>query len=295
MTGRIAASLALPDTEICLAALHQLSPQIGLAEIRLDRMDTFNLQRLIREAPCPLIMTCRPPRQGGRFTGPETERLDILTEAMNLACAYIDVEWDSLATLAEHRRSPTKLIASRHWADHAPATTVLWSTYETLRERADVVKLVGTAQRPADVLPIFSFLQRAASPVIGLAMGQAGQLTRLLSPCFTHSLLTYGAHTPADATAPGQLTVGEMVDRYNLQAVGPHTAIHLHLCAGPASTRAVVEKNRHTTPGKILHVPLVVSPQEAAEVVSGLAACLPRLTVTAEPPLLDNLPRERHL
>jgi 3-dehydroquinate dehydratase/shikimate dehydrogenase len=288
MTNRIAASLAMPDTERCLATLHQLAPEVGMAEIRLDLMDSFDLPRLIAEAPCPLIITCRPPREGGRFTGSEDDRLAILTQAMDLGAAYVDVEWDSLAALSPRRCTGTKLIASRHWFDHVPAS--LSSVYAALRTQADVVKLVGAARRVADTLPIFDLLRRAMTPVIGLAMGQAGRLTRLLAPCFPPCLLTYGAPAPEAVTAPGQLTVSQMRDLYQLQAVGPHTAIHLHLCAAAASADAVIDKNASVIPGERLYVPVVVSLEEAAEIASGLRAYLAHVTLTADSSLAAALP-----
>src|SRR5579862_8347981 len=98
--NKIAAALALPDTQTCLDTLHALKDAISMAEVRLDLMETFDLPRLVADAPCPLIITCRPPREGGRFNGPEAERLDILALAMDLGCAYVDGEWDSIAALA---------------------------------------------------------------------------------------------------------------------------------------------------------------------------------------------------
>jgi len=281
MTNKIAASLAPVDTETCLAALHQLAPAISMAEIRLDLMISFDLQRLIAETPCPLIITCRPLREGGRFSGAEGERLDILTQAMDLNCAYVDSEWDSLAILAGRRQTLTQLIASRHWLDHMPSD--LWATYAELRERAEVVKLVGQARRPGDMLPIFDLLRRATTPVIGLAMGEAGRLTRLIAPCFPHCFLTYAAPTGADLTAAGQLTVQEMIHTYHAEALGPGTKIHLHLCATEPSAETIVAQNQSATPGEIVHIPLVIAPEEVQELVPILRACLPRLTLTADP------------
>src|SRR5215213_2949048 len=198
--NRVAASLAEPDTTACLARLHELAPDVVLAEVRLDLMESWDLPRLILDAPCPLSVTCRPPREGGRFVGSEAERLDILSQAMQLGCAYVDIEWDSIAALKERRRTSTRLIASRHWTDRMPSK--LWATYEALAAQVDVVKLVGMATCAADMLPVFDLLRRATNPVIGMAMGVVGQLTRLLAPCFPMCLLTYGAATATAATAP---------------------------------------------------------------------------------------------
>lgn len=287
MVNRVAASLALPDTEACLASLRGLEGRVGLAEVRLDLMDEFDLPRLVSAAPCPLVITCRPAREGGRFDGPEAERLGILARAMELGCAYVDVEWDSVAGLVQPRHTRTRVIVSRHWTERMPES--LFAEYEELRGRADVVKLVGMARRASDTLPVFELLRRARAPVIAIAMGEAGRLTRLLAPCFASCLLTYGAPAPEFVNAPGQLTVAEMADIYHLPEVGPHTSVHLHLCGDEESARAVVEKNGGATPGDVLHLPLRVEPGEAGQVVAGLRAYLPRLTLTAEPALRQAL------
>lgn len=280
MLNRIAASLALPTTDLCLEALHALVPHIGIAEVRLDRMDSYDLPRLINAAPCPLIVTCRPQREGGAFIGTEEERLDVLLYATELGCAYVDIEWDSAASLHAQRRTSTQLIVSRHWTDHMPSDMI--AIYDELCSLADAVKLVGLAEHPADLLPIFDLLQHASKPVIGIAMGDIGQVTRLLALCFSSCLLTYGAYHSSALTAPGQLTIADMVDIYHLHAIGPHTVIHLHLCSNSAAAAAVIAKNTHVVPGADLYVPLIVSPVDAPAIKAGLARCLPQLIVTAD-------------
>lgn len=280
MTNRIAVSLAPADTETCLATLSELAADVGMAEIRLDLMESFDLARLIGRAPCPLLLTCRPPREGGRFAGSEDERLAILRRAIELGVAYVDVEWDSVAALADRGRSPTRLVVSRHWYDEMPGR--LWATYEALRERADVVKLVGGARRPTDMLPVLDLLRRATGPVIGIAMSAAGQPARLLAPWFPNCLLTYGAVASSTTTAAGQLSVAEMLNAYHLDQVGPHTAISIHLCSNTDSAERASKKNAAVVPGEQLHVPVLVSDAEVGELLGGLRACLPTATISAD-------------
>jgi 3-dehydroquinate dehydratase/shikimate dehydrogenase len=282
MTNRIALSLALPDTNACLTTLDELAPRISLAEIRLDLMESYDLPRLIAESSCPLIITCRPPREGGRFVGSEAERLAVLAQAMALGAAYVDVEWDCVTAL-KHYRTRTRVIGSRHWFDAMPAT--LWNAYHELAPYVDAVKLVGTAACPADVLPIFDLLQHATLPTIGIAMGAQGQITRVLAPCFSSCLLTYGASSAATVTAPGQVSIQELTEAYHLDRVGPQTMIHLHLCENRRSAGAVLRHNRAATAGTILHVPWIVAVEAIMDVVPHLRAWMPRLTITADPAL----------
>jgi len=247
--NRVAASLAAEDAEACLRELDRLAPLIGLAEVRLDLMRGFDIARLVAKSPVPLVLTCRPEREGGGFTGPESERAGILRAAWESGCAYIDVEADSLDLVSGWGSdSPTQVIASRHWFDRMPSD--LLGPYRELRDRCAVVKLVGTARSAADVLPVLELLRDASTPVIGMAMGGPGTCTRILAPAFPRALLTYGA--AAAATAPGQITVEEMTDRYALHLVTPATRVYLHVTRPDDALPA----QQQAEPGAELHVPL---------------------------------------
>ena len=266
--NRVAASLAPQDTDSCLRELGRLAPRIGLAEVRLDLMRTFDIAKLVANSPVPLILTCRPEREHGGFTGPESERAGILRTAWESGCAYLDVEADSLGLVSGWGSgSPTRVIASQHWFDSMPPD--LLGTYRELRDRCAVVKLVGTAATAADVLPVLELLSDASTPVIAMAMGAPGTCTRILAPAFPQALLTYGAASPAATTAPGQVTVEEMTDRYALHLVTPKTTVYVHVTrpgdALPAQQQA--------EPGAELHVPLPAEDPAALRI--RLAEALP--------------------
>lgn len=279
MPNRVALSLAPQDTEACLSALRRNASAVELAEVRLDRMKTFDLPRLVKESPCRLVITCRPPREGGGFGGSEAERIEVLAHAWRLGCAYVDVEWDSLEALRAKLNDGRRLVASRHWTEGMPAS--LLPAYEELCGRAEAVKLVGTAKSSQDVLPVLDLLKSARGPVIALAMGAAGSPTRLLGPCFENYLLTYGALSPEELTAPGQFTVGEMLEVYRLQRVGPHTKVYVHLCADASSGEAVAHRNAGAH-DESLHVPVVIDAAEAGALARGLRSCLPGLSLSAD-------------
>jgi 3-dehydroquinate dehydratase type I len=254
--NRVAASLAPQDTDTCLRELDRLAPRIGLAEVRLDLMRSFDVPRLVASAPVPLILTCRPEREHGGFTGHDSERVRILRTAHDSGCAYIDVEAECLDLVSGWGGggSPTQVIASQHWFDTMPPD--LPGAYRDLRDRCAVVKLVGTARSAADMLPVLGLLQNATTPVIGLAMGAPGTCTRILAPAFPHTLLTYGAATPAAGTAPGQITVDEMTDRYALHLVTAATKVYVHVIQTEAQEQDVFRAQQQAEPGAELHVPI---------------------------------------
>ncbi len=279
-SNKVAASLAPPDTPSCLAELERLASRIGLAEVRLDLMASFDVEKLVAGSPVPLVLTCRPERERGGFTGPEADRLAVLRAACDAGAAYIDVELDSLDQVTGWDGSGTRVIVSQHWYDTMPAG--LHDTYLGLRERCDVVKLVGAAHEPADVLPVLGLLATATTPVIAMAMGAAGTCTRILAPAFPHTVLTYGSAAAASQTAPGQITVDEMTGRYGLGAVGPSTEVYLHITSSDRHDQAVLGAQDETPPGAGLHVSLRTTAEDAPALAVRVADTLPGVIVQVE-------------
>jgi hypothetical protein len=121
-------------------------------------------------------------------------------------------------------------------------------------------------------------------------MGEAGRLTRVIGPCFRSCLLSYGTADGAGQTAPGQLTVTDMADVYHLNAVGPHTAVFLHVgtrdvgtggdgTGGDEVTAVAARAQARSRPGAELHVAVTAPPHEVDEVGRALTKALPSATV----------------
>ncbi|NEP05231.1 MAG: type I 3-dehydroquinate dehydratase [Okeania sp. SIO2G4] len=149
---KLAVSLGLPTTEETLDTLHRVATQVSLAEIRLDLMAEFDVERLIAASPCQLILTHRPIREGGKFAGSETERLQPLLKAIELGAAHVDIEWDTVASLlAQKPASPSQIMVSHHTFDGMPSD--LTGLHRKLSQSgADIVKVVGFAKQAADTV-----------------------------------------------------------------------------------------------------------------------------------------------
>jgi 3-dehydroquinate synthase len=254
--NRVALSLDARGADECLQTLRGCASRIGLCELCVDRLPPRELEPLLRRAPCPVIVTCRPKREGGSFDGSERERLEILRRALALGCDFVDIEWDAIDGLGAGI-DPSRLIVSRHWFAEMPPD--LLAIHGELKGRARVVKLAGTANRLDDTLPVLALLAHATMPVIAIAMGGAGRLTRLVAPLYSSCFLTFGCAGADRETAAGQVPVSEMCDTYGLDAAGPETELHLHLGGdGPRGVPASPDP-----PGRALHVPLPRSASSA--------------------------------
>ena len=199
----LAVAISAVDTDDALAALHRVTGRADLAELRLDLMQSFDLPRLLAERPLPVIVTCRPTREGGRWRGSEAERLAVLHQAAALGAEYVDLEWDVATEIATLDRSRTRIILSRHNFAGMPAdlpaqAEALWAA------GADVVKLVGMAQCLADCAPVLRLLQTAVQPTIAIAMGNSGLATRLLAFRYPQSFLSFAAPDDESAHHPPQ-------------------------------------------------------------------------------------------
>ena len=221
----LAVSIASPDTDSALAALHQAAPVADLAELRLDLMHEFDLLKLLNARPLPVIVTCRPQREGGQWQDSEFNRLGALRAAAYLHADYLDLEWDAADQLTSFTPLGSRVILSRHdftgmLADLPDQAAALWAA------GADVVKLVGTASRLADILPVLELMQQATRPTIAIAMGVCGLATRLLAFRYPNTLLSFAApDSTAQRTAPGQISLAAMNDTFRVRSIGPDTRL----------------------------------------------------------------------
>ncbi|MFO8013770.1 MAG: shikimate dehydrogenase [Phycisphaerae bacterium] len=215
-------SLMPETTDQALAAMNRVAGRADLAEIRLDAMQAFDLDRLLDHPPCPVIVTFRPAREGGLYDGPEGERLRTLRRAARLGARYVDVEHDALDRLGD--LPPERVIASYHNFDETPDD--LAAIHRRLvQSGAGTVKVAVTAGHILDTIPVLRLLRDATVPTIALSMGERGVLTRILAPKFG-APLTYAADDAGPEAAPGQVTLGRMRDLYRVDRIGPATEVY---------------------------------------------------------------------
>jgi 3-dehydroquinate dehydratase/shikimate dehydrogenase len=210
-----------------LDALPRIAAAADIVEYRLDYFEEpYDLRRLLRERPIPVIVTNRPPREGGHCNQSDAERLAVLHQAAEFGADYVDVEWDAATpkALAPLKANGAQVIISRHSFPTMPADFVDWVDL-TLERGADVVKTVGMANRIQDTLPVFASFSRSPKPTISIAMGEAGLLSRILALRYDNCLLTFATLGRGGRTAPGQLPVTVLHAVYHAPRIGSHTAI----------------------------------------------------------------------
>ena len=228
------------------AAIERAAQLADLIELRLDCLEDdtqleaalSRLPSLLRARTRPFILTFRPAEQGGHRELDATTRLDFWTRRLRPLLDdaatrpdFVDLELD-LVTDPRRRDEllrlfdSTTLIISRH--DFAGVPADLEKIYEDASgvPRA-ITKLAFAAADATDCLPLLNLLERARRerrPMIAVAMGEAGLLTRVLAPS-RGAFLTFGALDDGSATAPGQATAAELRDLYHINSLNALTTI----------------------------------------------------------------------
>lgn len=199
------------------------------------------IERLLAGSPAPCIVTIRAENEGGTWAGTEQDRISIL-EAIGMGDhppAYIDLEleaWRSSANLRQKvrlvidhasqvRDIATRLILSSHEFGGRPADLLARYAGMVEEEACAVGKIVYMARSLRDCLEMFELLSARAKPLIALAMGEFGTMSRILAPKFG-GFLTFAAWDPAGGTAPGQPTIEELRSTYRFDRIGADTAVY---------------------------------------------------------------------
>ncbi|MDQ3069514.1 MAG: type I 3-dehydroquinate dehydratase [Acidobacteriota bacterium] len=186
-----------------------------IVEIRIDGVAGLDLAAVLADRVAPVVVTCRPVWEGGRFDGTEPDRLRLLRRARALGAEFIDVEfradWRSVAPFDPGdggRRAPAEgLVLSFHDFTGVP------QDLETIAEGmqtagADVVKIAVTPGRLSDCVRL-ARTGRSLRNAAMIGMGPHGFVTRVMPARFGSSW-TYAG----ELSGLGQVSTADMRDVY---------------------------------------------------------------------------------
>ncbi|MED6221692.1 hypothetical protein PIB30_057224 [Stylosanthes scabra] len=208
-----------------------------VVEVRLDLLKNFNpshhLQLLIKNRPLPTLITYRAIWEGGEYDGDESKRVDALRLAIELGSDFVDVELKvahELYKLIDEGKKPenVKIIVSSHNFENTPSIEELGNLAATIQSTgADIVKIATTALDITDSARLLQLLVHSQVPMIGIAMGEKGFMTRILAAKFG-GFLTFASMEGGSesAAAAGQPCINELLDLYNFRLIGPNTKVH---------------------------------------------------------------------
>jgi len=202
---------------------HLADNGVQLVELRLDYLQgEVQVKRLLKDRPCPVIVSCRRRADGGRWELSEQQRLTILRTAIVEGADYIDLEDDVAAGVP--RFGSVKRIVSHHDFAKTPADLTL--LHKRLADMdADIVKIATMANHPTDNLRMLELVHASRIPTVGICMGDIGVPTRILAGR-AGAPFTFATFNDDRVLAPGQIGWQRMRDVYRYDRIGRGTRIY---------------------------------------------------------------------
>lgn len=286
--------------------IKKIAPFSDIIELRLDywhEFDIADIARLRQSISLPVIFTLRKQSQGGQCTLDEQERLQRIKELAELSPDYFDLEYDVpntfLLELQKHNWN-IQWICSYHDFEKMPLD--LEKLFQTVASPAfDIFKIAVCANDVMDTLRFLIFLKKisASYPVIGMAMGEYGHVSRILAPV-VGSLWTYGCVDAESSAAPGQMTLRDLTKIYRVHELNQETAIYALLGDPVAQSPGHIFHNEifASQNKNAVYVKLCVTADKLAQAVSllrqlpfeGFSVTMPHKESIV--PLLDDLSQE---
>ncbi|KAF2307080.1 hypothetical protein GH714_024735 [Hevea brasiliensis] len=213
----------------------QRAKEIGadVVEIRIDCLKNLNprqdLEILIKQSPLPTLVTYRSlwlpisMKLGKERVSPV---VIVNMKLDSYASHILQVAYDFNNSISRSKPDNFKVIVSSHNFHNTPSAEAIASLVARIQATgADIVKIATTALDITDCARIFQIMVHSQVPIIGIAMGERGLISRLLSPKFG-GFLSYGALEAGAISAPGQPTAKDMLDLYNFRLMRPDTKVY---------------------------------------------------------------------
>ena len=234
---RVCVALAGQTAEQLIARSMALLPEFPFQEFRLDALPEplealSALGAYLAASPAvKSLATCRRTASGGLFGGSAEAELRVLLAAAHCGFFSVDLSLESAEalpsdTVSRLRAAGASVLLS--WHDFERTGDLRAVLARMRRFAPDLCKVVPTAGTLGDTLPVLELLREAGgqqAPIIGVSMGEAGVLTRVLG-VREGSAFTFAAATPEEATAPGQITAQTLRDLYRMDTLTAATQIY---------------------------------------------------------------------
>jgi 3-dehydroquinate dehydratase/shikimate dehydrogenase len=275
MNSRLTVCLPVTNIAEAITDIGNLDSAVEVVELRLDYLLEFDfiaIKELFAKCFLPFIVTVRTVADGGKFSGSEAERLELLRQLiilqppyMDIEAAVSDVDIAHLAILAPK----TKIIRSIHNFINTPQdlTAILHSLQHS---KVSVYKIVTMANTSLDALRMMTFVAKYSTQcnLSGHCMGADGMISRIASPVVGNYFL-YAAHDDSNTVVPNQVSVDDLINIYNILQHNLNTK--LFALIGDPVDRSVghIFHNKYFAEHNInaLYLKIKITPQELAEFI----------------------------
>ena len=196
-----------------------------LVEMRLDFVDRPDALAALDGRRRPVILTCRPTWEGGRFSGTEDARRQILEQGVAGGAEFVDVEARAgfAADLIRARRGRGVILSSHLFGPVPDDLEKRWMALKS--SGAEVAKLAIEARSLSDTLRLMALADLKHGDMdadhVLVAMGQPGIVSRVLAARLRNRW-TYAGQS----VAPGQYTPKRLLKEFRFRELRSDTALY---------------------------------------------------------------------
>ncbi len=166
----------------------------------------------------PVVMTCRPERQGGYFPGTEEQRIAILRTAIESGVSWIDLEADidakarkELMSLAEGK---TRVISSAHFGEEPDSSSEIIQDIEELEGTGEVLKVCYITSGRNSGLKLFEaawMVKESESKISIMGLGPCGDWTRIHAPLLGQDVVYSTMETGSHLSSQGKINASDLL------------------------------------------------------------------------------------
>ena len=223
----VAASTAAEMSKMVRSALrHTRTVELRLDWLSSDAERARFLDWLGKGQPreATFLATCRRREGGGKFAGAVDRELYWLIQAREAGCQWCDLEVETLLKLpgqsVREYPVPPRVLLSVHDFERTP--DLPRSMNPPAHGGVDAVKIAVEARTIHDSIRLMR-LARSSKSFVAVPMGEAGLPARILA-LREGSALAYAS--VAAATAPGQVSLDDMIHLYRAHALTRRTRVY---------------------------------------------------------------------
>lgn len=225
--GKICVSICASTAEDLINKIKRAENLADFIEIRFDCLnpDEIHKVRPHLTSKKTLLLTYRPKEQGGRIKADLNRRIAFWND-FALAKSpdfFVDLEFDVPPQVLNQK---AQKIFSFH--DFSGVPNSLEKIYGQLAVKSEIVKIAVQTNDIADSIAVWKLLTKAKGEnrkIIPIAMGESGKWTRILG--LAHgAFMTYATLDKGNETAPGQISVRDLIEVYRVRNLDENTAIY---------------------------------------------------------------------
>ncbi len=166
----------------------------------------------------PVVMTCRPERQGGYFPGTEEQRIAVLRNAIESEVSWVDLEADIdadvRADLMSLAKGKTSVISSVHFSEEPDSSGEIIQDIEELEGTGEILKVCYATSGRNSALKLFEaawMMKESESKISIMGLGPCGDWTRIHAPLLGQDIVYSTMETGSHLSSQGKINASDLL------------------------------------------------------------------------------------